>query len=192
MTVTNAEGCRSTTQQTITIKTTPTASFEADVSQLGRVNFRNTSVDAQTYRWVFGDGTTSTASDPTVVYNANGTRTVKLVVCASTGCCDSTTKAIQLTRVATHELPEGYKVNISPNPFSQFLNLDIQLPLNPALNTADELRFYDVLGRKVHQIALANGQLTFSTSDWVSGIYRCILFTSNKPYWIGNVVKMAH
>jgi PKD repeat protein len=41
--------------------------------------FRNTTLAGQTFSWNFGDGTTSTAINPTHLYNTPGTYTVKLV-----------------------------------------------------------------------------------------------------------------
>lgn len=56
------------------------------------VNFTNTSSNASTYSWSFGDSGTSTAQNPSHTYNALGTYTVKLV--ANGGACgiDSLTR----------------------------------------------------------------------------------------------------
>src|SRR5262249_4887119 len=56
------------------------------------VNFTNSSVNATAYLWNFGDGTTSTAANPSHTYNNLGTYTVKMV--ANGGACgiDSITK----------------------------------------------------------------------------------------------------
>jgi gliding motility-associated-like protein len=49
-----------------------------------------TALDAVTsYQWSFGDGNTSTASNPTNTYVPQGTYTVKLIITTSTGCTDS-------------------------------------------------------------------------------------------------------
>ncbi|RMG54101.1 MAG: PKD domain-containing protein, partial [Bacteroidetes bacterium] len=52
------------------------------------VNFGNTSVDATNYLWDFGDGTTSTAANPSHTYTSTGTYTVTLI--ASDGACADT------------------------------------------------------------------------------------------------------
>ena len=49
------------------------------------VNFTNTSVNASTFTWDFGDGGTSTATNPSHTYTAFGTYTVKLI--ADGGSC---------------------------------------------------------------------------------------------------------
>ncbi|MBS1636522.1 MAG: M4 family metallopeptidase [Bacteroidetes bacterium] len=53
------------------------------------VNFSNTTANGSTFKWVFGDGAVSTATNPAHTYTANGTYSVKLV---ATGCGTVTTK----------------------------------------------------------------------------------------------------
>jgi len=61
----------------------PSASFYiVNNSQLTGtpIRFANTSTTGQSYLWDFGDGNTSTAENPTHVYGAPGTYSVKLIV----------------------------------------------------------------------------------------------------------------
>jgi len=55
----------------------PTAEFTF-VTNGQSVTFTNTSVDADSYSWDFGDGNTSTASDPTHTYTTKGSYVVTL------------------------------------------------------------------------------------------------------------------
>ncbi len=60
----------------------PSADFTSDVNSGNyplTVNFVNTSVNASEYIWDFGDGTQSTDTNPTHVYQTSGTYTVTLV-----------------------------------------------------------------------------------------------------------------
>ncbi|MBC8032610.1 MAG: PKD domain-containing protein [Chitinophagaceae bacterium] len=50
------------------------------------VNFQNTSPDAVSYLWNFGDGTTSAAQNPSHVYNRTGAFNVTLSIITSGGC----------------------------------------------------------------------------------------------------------
>ena len=66
----------------------PTAGFSyepAEVTAYQEISFTNTSSDADTYSWDFGDESTSTDMDPTHVYTAAGTYTVKLVATNADG-----------------------------------------------------------------------------------------------------------
>ncbi len=66
----------------------PMAMFEAQVNDL-TVHFSNTSTNASTWLWNFGDGTTSTEPEPTHTYAADGQYTVMLI--ASNDCGSDTT-----------------------------------------------------------------------------------------------------
>jgi PKD repeat protein len=83
LTVSNADGTN-TASKTITVTGTtgtPKASFTA-VPTMGRapltVKFTDTSVNAASLKWNFGDGTTSTAANPSHIYRTGGFYTAKL------------------------------------------------------------------------------------------------------------------
>lgn len=62
------------------------------------VNFTNqTTSMPNIYRWDFGDGTFSTAANPTKVYNTPGTYAVKMYAANSSLCADSITKVAYIT-----------------------------------------------------------------------------------------------
>lgn len=74
--------------------------------------FNNTSMGGQQFAWDFGDGTTSTQTSPTHLYNNIGTYTVKLVAIDSSTCniIDSTSFTISVNPNPT----AGY--NYTPQP----------------------------------------------------------------------------
>jgi len=61
----------------------------------GSVTFTNTSSDATSYYWDFGDGNTSTSTSPTNNYTTSGTYTVMLI--ASNGTCTDDTTYFTIT-----------------------------------------------------------------------------------------------
>lgn len=63
----------------------PTGSCQAPLT----VNFSNTTTDAVSYLWNFGDGTTSTQLNPTKTYNNTGTYTVRLTATGLNGCTNT-------------------------------------------------------------------------------------------------------
>lgn len=66
----------------------PTAGFTIDPSEIteyDEVSFENTSTDADTYAWDFGDGSTSTETSPTHIYKSAGNFTVTLVATNADG-----------------------------------------------------------------------------------------------------------
>ena len=84
VTVTGSNGC--TTSATATIANSPTAqaSFIYTING-GQVTFSNTSTNASSYLWEFGNGQTSTQANPTVTFNTQGMYTVCLT---ATGTCE--------------------------------------------------------------------------------------------------------
>ena len=62
------------------------------------IQFNNTSSNALTYNWNFGDGSTSTNQDPLHVYNTSGNYVVTLI--ASDGCTNDTTQILVPVTIA--------------------------------------------------------------------------------------------
>lgn len=58
----------------------PNANFNYSIGQYGDVYFTDTSYDADTWSWNFGDSTTSTLQNPTKTYSTAGTKTVTLTI----------------------------------------------------------------------------------------------------------------
>jgi PKD repeat protein len=79
-----ANGKTNTDTQTVTVAVVPVASFTTTIVDL-MVTFQNTSTNASTYAWKFGDGSTSTDKDPVHTYANNGTFTVELVATGDGG-----------------------------------------------------------------------------------------------------------
>jgi len=106
LTVTNAGGSDTKTLTSyITVQATPTVSFAANDSSVScapkTVTFTNTTQTnapgAATYIWDFGDGTTSTAVNPTKTYNQVGNYTVSLTVTNSNGCTRTLVKTAYIS-----------------------------------------------------------------------------------------------
>jgi gliding motility-associated-like protein len=103
--VTASTGCTQTLfkQQYIRAGAGAQADFIANVPNYCQVpvtvNFTNTSQTGtgSTYTWNFGDGNTSTASNPTHTYNAAGSFTISLTVQGIDGCNSTKQQTIDLT-----------------------------------------------------------------------------------------------
>ncbi|HEX5003567.1 MAG TPA: PKD domain-containing protein, partial [Bacteroidia bacterium] len=90
--VTNSSGCVDSTSQVINVLASPvvqaTVSASSGCSPL-QVTFNNSSTGASNYSWNFGNGTTSTLANPSVIYTAGGTFPVTLTATAANGCVDT-------------------------------------------------------------------------------------------------------
>lgn len=94
--VENSNGCRDTALRNLTIVEPAKASFEIDKACANRpVVFDNTSTNANSYRWTFGNGSSSTDENPTTTYSIDRTFSIKLVAIAD-GCADSIVKAVSI------------------------------------------------------------------------------------------------
>lgn len=101
---TNISGCTDTLVMTdlITITPAPQITFAADTMEACSapliVNFTDTTTDATSWDWDFGDGGTSTQQNPTYTYNTPGVYTVYLTVTNAAGCTitDSIVDLIQI------------------------------------------------------------------------------------------------
>jgi N-acetylneuraminic acid mutarotase len=77
----------------------PVASFtiSAEISRPAEtINFQNTSQNATTFEWDFGDGNTSSAENPSHIYNETGTYTIKLKVTNTDG-TDEAFNSLEIT-----------------------------------------------------------------------------------------------
>lgn len=88
-------GCSDTAQKTIVVSAKPTSQFTVNNTQSCTLpfsmQFTNGSSGASSYLWIFGDGTTSTQTNPSKTYNTAGQFTVKLVSYNAAGCTDTST-----------------------------------------------------------------------------------------------------
>ncbi|WP_111706996.1 PKD domain-containing protein [Lutibacter citreus] len=81
---------------TVSENTTPTSNCSYTVNPInnGEVTFTNTSTNATSYFWDFGDSNTSTAKNPTHTYSTTGTYFVKLTSTNSFGTNEKTISVI--------------------------------------------------------------------------------------------------
>lgn len=98
LTVTTPAGCSDFDTMTINVYVSPTSKWAAkNVCDGDSVHFTNftTGSGTLTYAWDFGDGNTSTATNPVHLYAAAGTYTVKMTASYASGC--SGTLSTQIT-----------------------------------------------------------------------------------------------
>ncbi|MFY8132536.1 MAG: PKD domain-containing protein, partial [Bacteroidia bacterium] len=101
--VTTASGCSDSIVKTNTIRVVKLQASVANARITGfcapaLVTFQNTTPAATTFRWNFGDSSSSTLANPTHTYNKNGFFNVSLVVTNALGCSD-TLKMDSMVRV---------------------------------------------------------------------------------------------
>jgi gliding motility-associated-like protein len=151
-----ANGCYDTTSQILSVPPFPVADFSYNSSNglnVGAIfNFVNTSTDATSYFWNFGNTNTSTATNPSNTYFQNGIYTVTLFATSDLGCVDSTSQFISIETITT-EISTIIPNAISPN--------------GDFKNDVWKLEFIDILFPNAH-VDIFNewGQLLFESDGY--------------------------
>ncbi|MEW6469819.1 MAG: PKD domain-containing protein [Bacteroidota bacterium] len=96
----DASGCSDTTVRGPIVIQKPTAGFVSPGlanCAPSLVSFTDQSLGATAWSWDFGDGSFSTASNPSHIYNTPGTYTISLVVFNALGCSDTLVRPNYIT-----------------------------------------------------------------------------------------------
>jgi choice-of-anchor B domain-containing protein len=188
LTVTNGVGSNQVTKtQLILVNNIPFVDFTFSVSA-GTVTFTNTSQNATSYQWNFGNGTTSQSANPTVTYAQNGNYDVTLT--ASNECGFAVfTQTVQISGItAVFELDEtNYKMTSTPNPFREqaTVNYELSQPVAEA-----KLLVFNVLGERLAALPLdaMKGSVQVNQQIPSSGVYFLRLMVDGK---IGKALRVA-
>lgn len=168
--VTNGIGSDSITKiNYITVNPLPVAGFSNTVNS-GTVNFTNTSSDAASYSWDFGDSNTSTAISTSHTYAAINTYTVTLT--ATNGCgSDNSSQIITILTLAPANPPvPDFSANSTSGcmPLSvSFTDLSTENPISWAWDVDDDgtvdyttqhpTHVYNVAGNYTVKLKASNG-----------------------------------
>jgi PKD repeat protein len=142
----------------------PLANFTYAGSGAIQAQFTNSSTNATTSVWDFGDGNQSTEANPTHTYAVNGFYTVTLTV-SKCGRQNTTQQTIDTSLLATNGF-ETKKINtdIYPNPVKN------QVTIN-ASETISSIQIVDFQGRIIQDSTINNTTAIIDLSGSDSGIY---------------------
>lgn len=145
----------------IEVEQTPTADFTYLTNGLD-VTFTNTSTNGVTYLWDFGDGTTSTDTNPIHNYLQTGDYTVTLLATSTNGCVSTVnSQTFNVTNVGIEEFSQNFIYN---NPFTNAIQLQADAPFSL-------VRVYSISGQLMFTAQPNSNQLNIETSNWASGLY---------------------
>jgi subtilisin family serine protease len=139
----------------------------------GEITFIDSTQNATSWFWDFGDGNTSILMNPTHTYTQPGTYEIYLQTANSTGCSDATNKTIEVVNfpVSTNGIEQlNNSVKIYPNPTNDILNIELRL------DKITEVKFqlFDAIGQLVltSDRKVSNNEKTLlNLNDLPSGVY---------------------
>ena len=143
LTVTTQSGCEYPITKPITISPGPLAAFTAEPNTGEAplpVQFVNTSMNAATYSWNFGNGSTSTTFSPAFIFETVGAYTVELIAVDANNCSDITRQLIEVTEPLALDPP-------TPNPSRGSFAIEWRTPEA----TRTMLTLVDATGRTVRE-----------------------------------------
>ncbi len=153
--------------QALTVFPIPQTDFNSQADDLS-VTFINSSMDAVSYLWSFGDGEQSNEANPIHVYPAPGTYTVTL---DATNNCSTVEKSMILTLTsAQRQLADFPALRVYPNPATHELRINTGLPKLERL----QIVLYEALGSVVHAasaISIPDTDISIDTSSLSPGFY---------------------
>jgi PKD repeat protein len=119
--------------------------------------------NAQSYKWYFGDGDSSSSLSPSHHYNLAGFYTVHFVVTnAGNGCTDTAGTVVHITTGI--EDIQGKLFSVSPNPFKETITIICPSGKGTIIIT-------DAVGKTLLQSQIINHQSQIDMKQFVSGIY---------------------
>jgi len=152
----------------VVVKMPPSTDFAFSLNGQ-TASFSNTSTNADSYMWNFGDGSTgSTEATPTHTYATPGTYTVTLTALNN---CGATILQKILGISSTDEPAWASSLHLFPNPTSGVL----QVEMSDAPSGAVSFDLFDATGRLLHQTWVATGgsvlSQTFDLRDLPPALY---------------------
>jgi len=171
----------------IVVNTVPEATWTY-AQNLGTVTFANTSANAASYEWNFGDSETSTEENPVHVYQSSGEFEVTLTASNECG-FTSNTQTIMISLTGVEEIPGIEAFNIFPNPNSGQFTLTLKGQPYAAL----EVKFTNIPGQQLlsETIDFHSGELVkaFGFAQLPAGTYVFLVKSGDQVLYRKMVVE---
>jgi len=142
------------------------------------VDFSDTSTDAISWLWDFGDGNASSSQNPNHVYATSGTYDVKLYVENNIKSWDEVTKSLTYAPLSIAD-ESRLDFEVYPNPVNDFININSKLHIN-------KVEIYSVLGKQILSTSVNLNRIDISNLN--KGVYFIKVYSSNNV-GINRVVK---
>lgn len=154
-----------TSESTITVNVDPlpVANYTSSVN-LDVVTFTDGSLNATTYSWDFGDGTTDNIASPTHTYVADGNYTVTLTVTNNCG-TDTYVNSVSGILTSLNKQSANERFELYPNPATESITVKGDL-------SATVVSVWNAQGALVGKYALNDNSRSINISQLAPGIYQ--------------------
>ncbi|MBN4051383.1 T9SS type A sorting domain-containing protein [bacterium AH-315-M05] len=179
--VTDNFGCSSRDTIEVFVTSLPTADFGYAPGGL-TVVFSDSSANAISYSWNYGDGNTDSVQNPTHTYVTSGTYNICLTVNNDCG-TDSVCKALNVTTTGIRDINLQNKVKIYPNPVSNRLIINYK----NVEQQITEIKIYNMMGKIIYKIpqyliSVKSGLNTVNMANLPLGVYYVKLNTTKEAF----------
>ena len=176
LTVINNVGCKDSISQNVIINDKPLVSFIATMSSAcipATISFTNTSINAVTHQWLFGNGSTTTEHSPIITYTTPGNYSVTLTSTSAEHCTNYYQQTIHLY--------QGPEAAFSANPSATITGTNIAFSNNSVNATSYSWDFNDGVSSNdfnpTHNYMLPG---TYQVWLYAQNNYNCIDSTSRE------------
>ncbi len=166
--------CVDTKQVVVTVTGTAISNYTIDATNSPVISFINTSADATSYSWNFGDGSPlDTSPNPTHTYTSNGNFTVVLT---ATNSCNSSTNS-QTVNIATVGIADlnTSGISIYPNPSATGM-------FEISAGNADKkvVTVFNIVGEQLMEKEFSSSRSVIDLSNYTAGLYFVSIVSDNK------------
>ena len=181
-------GCTAQSLITVTVEQIPVADFTTIDNGNGFITFTNTSQNATSYSWDFGDGSFDNTLNPTHTYSANGSYTVVLTAINSCG-PDIHTIIIDVIITDINNGLLNSKLEVFPNPSNGLFYIEYYSGTSnkvtiKAINTIGELVYI-----KEYLKNTSSGIIQLDFTKFSNGIYQIEVDNENQVSKINIVIN---
>jgi len=175
LTVTDSNGCTDVLSKTTTVNALPTADFGYSYPGSFLVNFSDSSSNAVSWSWDFGDASTpATTQNPSHTFAGTGSFNVCLSIVDTNGCAATFCDTVHLlTGLGLNQIADKQSMFVYPNPVTTHLYIE-------RVGTDNEELFCNIYGinGKLHgHASIPGGQsdLTLDMQPFEGGIYHLLI-----------------
>ncbi len=169
--VTDANQCTAQSETAeVVFHPLPEPAFSFEVNNY-LVSFSNTSQDAASYYWDFGDGSHSTDANPQHQYSSAGAFTICLTAASEAGCEETICQTMSITVGINQPALMGAE-KVYPVPFDYYLNISL-----PDGHQWQVVQVISLSGKVIKRMEAPQGEglLYLPTGQWEPGIYLVLL-----------------